>query len=88
MDAAPMHTDMIALLERTCRQLDLRYTNLISYAGHDAQPLSHFTPTGMIFVPSKGGVSHNPSEYTPWPDVVNGTNVLLQAVLNIAQSFD
>ena len=87
MDPARMHPDMVALFERICMQLDLRYTTLISYAGHDAQPMSHFTPTGLIFVPSQGGISHNSSEYTPWQDVVNGANVLLQAVLNIAQMY-
>ncbi len=87
IDAAPMHTDMMFVLERVCRQLELRHTSLVSYAGHDAQPLSHFTPTGMIFVPSVNGISHSPNEFTEWDDVVNGANVLLQAVLALTAQY-
>jgi N-carbamoyl-L-amino-acid hydrolase len=58
---------------------------LPSGAGHDAQTLAPLTPTGMIFVPSVGGVSHDPREYTAWEDVVNGANVLLRTVENLAR---
>jgi beta-ureidopropionase / N-carbamoyl-L-amino-acid hydrolase len=40
----------------------------------------------MIFVPSVGGVSHDPQEHTDWQDCVNGANVLLAAALRLAQS--
>ena len=52
-----------------------------SGAGHDAQHMARLCPSGMIFVPSVGGVSHAPKEFTRAPDVVNGANVLLQAML-------
>ncbi len=84
MDAAEMHPDMRGLLERVCMRMSMRHTSLVSYAGHDAQPLSHFTPTGMIFIPSVGGVSHNANEYSRWPDVLAGTNLLLQVVVDLA----
>ena len=52
-----------------------------SGAGHDAQMLARVCPTGMIFVPSKDGISHNPNEHTDREDLVAGANVLLQSVL-------
>ena len=61
----------------------LRHMPMSSGAGHDAQLLSRITPTGMIFVPSKGGVSHGPLEFTEWQDCANGANVLLGAALRL-----
>jgi N-carbamoyl-L-amino-acid hydrolase len=52
-----------------------------SGAGHDAQEIARITPMGMIFVPSVGGISHSPREYTKPEDIVNGANVLLNAVM-------
>jgi len=57
---------------------------LVSGAGHDAQALAAVTPSGMIFVPSVGGVSHDPAEHTHWQDCVNGANVLLASALALA----
>ena len=45
--------------------------------------MTHIAPTGMIFVPSVGGVSHSPKEYTSPQDMANGANVLLRTVLAI-----
>jgi acetylornithine deacetylase/succinyl-diaminopimelate desuccinylase-like protein len=54
-----------------------------SYSGHSAQILSRLIPCGMIFIPSVDGISHHPTEFTEWSDVVNGANVLLQTILNV-----
>ncbi len=64
--------------------LGLRYIYLASGAGHDAQSLAKLCPCGMIFVPSVGGVSHSPKEFSEWKDCLNGANVLLQATLRLA----
>ena len=64
-----------------------RYETLVSFfsgAGHDAQSLAGVCPVGMVFVPSVGGASHSPREFTRWVDCVNGANVLLQAALRMA----
>jgi len=50
----------------------------------DAQALASVTRSGMIFVPSAGGLSHDPGELTAWDDCVNGANVLLKAALALA----
>lgn len=64
--------------------LGLRYMSLPSGAGHDAQMLVEICPAGMIFVPSQGGASHSPREFTEWQDCVNGANVLLGTALRLA----
>jgi len=63
-----------------------RYSNISmpSGAGHDAQFFSDITPTGLIFIPSVGGVSHSPAEWTDWEDVERGANILLDAVTAMA----
>ena len=59
----------------------LTLTNRImpSGAGHDAQNLARVAPTGMLFVPSVGGVSHSGAEYTRPEDAEHGANVLLSS---------
>jgi len=64
--------------------LGLTHTPLVSGAGHDAQSLAKTCPAGMIFVPSEGGASHSPREFTRWEDCVNGANVLLGAAIRMA----
>jgi N-carbamoyl-L-amino-acid hydrolase len=54
-----------------------------SGAGHDAQAMAQLGPMGMIFVPSIGGISHSPKEFSRPNDVVNGANVLLATLLRL-----
>ncbi|MCJ1274764.1 hypothetical protein MMC21_002562 [Puttea exsequens] len=67
-----------ALLGNDHKKLSQR---LISGAGHDSVFTSKRVPTSMIFVPCRGGVSHNPEEYCSPEDCANGANVLIGAVL-------
>jgi acetylornithine deacetylase/succinyl-diaminopimelate desuccinylase-like protein len=46
--------------------------------------MSAFVPSGMLFIPSVNGTSHHPAELSRWDDVIDGTNVLLTAILNLA----
>ena len=74
---------MRRIIAKAARSLGLTHKLMPSGAGHDAQDMTHIAPTGMIFVPSAGGVSHSPKEYTSPQDMANGANVLLQTVLAI-----
>ena len=56
-----------------------------SGAGHDTQEMAMITSVGMVFVPSIGGISHSPKEYTKGVDMANGANVLLKTILAIDQ---
>lgn len=85
MPAATLAAGMIQVLEGACDDLGLTHTRLVSYSGHSPQILADFTDSGMIFIPSVNGVSHHPDEFTEWGDVVNGANVLLRAILKVAQ---
>jgi hydantoinase/carbamoylase family amidase len=70
--------------ERAAEALDLSHTRLMSFAGHDAQTLSQCTEAVMVFIPSRDGISHNPREYSTDEDCVNGANVILHTVLELA----
>lgn len=78
-----MDERMQRALEHGAARLGLAHQRLPSLAGHDAQSLAQVCPAGLLFVPSEGGFSHSPREFTPWPDCVNGANTLLHAVLSL-----
>ncbi|MDZ7363798.1 MAG: Zn-dependent hydrolase [candidate division KSB1 bacterium] len=73
------------LIAESARELGLSFKLMPSGAGHDAQEMARIAPAGMIFVPSVGGVSHSPKEFTKPEDMANGANVLLQTILKIDQ---
>lgn len=58
-------------------------TDMVSGAGHDAAHMATITPTAMIFVPSKDGLSHNEAEYTAPEECARGAEVLFQTILEI-----
>jgi beta-ureidopropionase / N-carbamoyl-L-amino-acid hydrolase len=60
----------------------LKVRDIVSGAGHDAAYVARVAPTAMIFVPCRGGVSHNEAEYTTQEQCAAGAQVLLQAVLH------
>jgi hydantoinase/carbamoylase family amidase len=59
-----------------CQELGLSHREMISGAYHDAMILAAKVPVGMVFVPSRAGVSHHPDEYTPPEQVAHGVDVL------------
>jgi len=75
---------VVDLVERTAQRLGHTTLRMPSGAGHDAQMVARMCPAGMVFVPSVGGISHNPAEFTAPEDLVAGANVLLQVVLELA----
>jgi len=76
---------MKAVIAVAAKSLGLTSRVMPSGAGHDAQYLARIGPMGMIFVPSVGGISHSPKEFTRPEDVVNGANVLLHTILAVDQ---
>jgi len=79
----PALTDngMRRLIDDAARSLGFSTRSMPSGAGHDAQEIARLGPIGMIFVPSIGGISHSPKEFSRPQDIENGANVLLRAVL-------
>jgi N-carbamoyl-L-amino-acid hydrolase len=82
VEFAPAIVDLVASV---ATELGHRVLRMPSGAGHDAQMLSRVCPAGMVFVPSIGGISHNPDEYTPDEDLVAGADVLLHVLLALAE---
>jgi N-carbamoyl-L-amino-acid hydrolase len=83
-DPVEFDPSVIDLVESTARRLGLSVMRLPSGAGHDAQMLARVCPTGMVFVPSRGGVSHNPGEYTSPEDLAAGAQVLADVLVELA----
>jgi N-carbamoyl-L-amino-acid hydrolase len=85
LNAEPAPTDerMRRIISASAEGLGLTFKSMPSGAGHDAQDMATIAPTGMIFVPSKGGISHSPKEFTSAEDMANGASVLYRTVLAI-----
>jgi beta-ureidopropionase / N-carbamoyl-L-amino-acid hydrolase len=83
VDKPPTHSNsgLLACIEASCDALGLTHQRMPSGAFHDAASMAAICPTAMIFVPSVGGVSHSPDEFTRDDDCVNGANVLLNALV-------
>jgi beta-ureidopropionase / N-carbamoyl-L-amino-acid hydrolase len=79
--AAPSDPRMRTIITEAAKGLGLSTRAMPSGAGHDAQAIALLGPMGMIFVPSVGGISHSPKEFSRPKDIVNGANVLLRTVL-------
>ncbi|HMF91137.1 MAG TPA: Zn-dependent hydrolase [Candidatus Angelobacter sp.] len=71
------------LIDATAKELGLSTRVMPSGAGHDAQEMAVIGPVGMIFIPSIGGISHSPKEFSTPSDIENGANVLLQTVVKV-----
>ena len=83
VDSDPAISDpkVMQWIDDSAASLGLTRQPMPSGAGHDAQEVSRIAPMAMIFVPSVGGISHSPKEFTKADDVTNGANVLLNAVI-------
>ncbi len=83
-DPVRMSPRVQATIEAAAGDLGLRVKRMPSGAGHDAQILAGVTDAGMIFVPSQGGRSHRPDEWSDWEAIERGANVLLGTLLRLA----
>lgn len=80
---APTDPRIRTLIGESAKELGLSTKQMPSGAGHDAQDMARLAPVGMIFIPSVGGISHSPREFSRPQDIANGANVLLGAVLRV-----
>ncbi len=79
---------LVALVETAAKRRGASVLRMPSGAGHDAQMFAPNCPTGMIFVPSRGGLSHNVREYTAPQEIGLGAEILLDVALTLAESRD
>lgn len=80
----PCHPEIVAAFRRQAEAMGLDTPVMPSGAGHDTQLMTQLTRAGMIFVPSAGGISHAPDEFTAWADVEAGCTLLLHTLLDVA----
>lgn len=79
------HPEIQTAIAQSCEAFGASYTHLPSRAGHDAQEIGRFTDMGMIFVPSRAGISHAEDEYTSPEQCALGANILLQTFMALDQ---
>lgn len=85
--AVPLDGGVQDAIESAARVLGLPSRRIASWAGHDASSFARVAPTGMIFVPSVGGISHAPDEQTTWPHVEAGIRVLAATICRLDSTF-
>jgi N-carbamoyl-L-amino-acid hydrolase len=83
---APTDPRIRSLISDAAHDLGLTTKLMPSGAGHDAQDMARLGPVGMIFIPSVGGISHSPREFSHPEDIANGANVLLHALIKLDRS--
>lgn len=83
IDIAPLQfaPEMIAVVRERANELGYSNMDMLSGAGHDAMNVARVAPTGMIFVPCKGGLSHNEAESATPDDLAAGAHVLLHTLV-------
>jgi beta-ureidopropionase / N-carbamoyl-L-amino-acid hydrolase len=72
---------------QAAQSLGILYINMQSGAGHDVQEMGKLGPIGLIFIPSKDGISHNPKEYSSPQEMSKGADVMLHTVLLLDKSL-
>jgi beta-ureidopropionase / N-carbamoyl-L-amino-acid hydrolase len=80
---APTDERIRRVISESAKELKLSTKLMPSGAGHDAQDMARLAPVGMIFVPSRGGISHSPREFSRPEEITNGANVLLRSLLKL-----
>jgi len=80
----PMSEGIMGIIKSACENQGVRHMKIHSGAGHDSQILSRVAPVGMIFVPSRGGISHNPEEFTEPELLEKGAEVLEETLYRLA----
>lgn len=83
-DPVPLDKRLLRVTRDLCDAKAVDYEIMPSGAGHDAMQMAKITPAGMIFVPSKRGISHNPLEWTDPADIALGAQLLMETMIRVA----
>lgn len=84
LEAAICDSGIVDIVMDVSRTLGYHAMQMHSGAAHDSMMMAAITRTAMIFVPSMGGRSHSPAEWTPWEEIEKGANVLLNTLYRLA----
>lgn len=74
-------------IEIASKKEEIFYKHMSSGANHDSMSMSYLTDVGMIFLPSKNGISHHPDEYTSWNDIETGAQIMMQSIYELMESY-
>jgi ureidoglycolate amidohydrolase len=77
--------NVVEVLTTVCRERGWPFLSMVSRAYHDSLFMSRLVPTGMLFIPCRGGVSHRPDEYAAPEDIVRGTLILAEALAKLSE---
>jgi allantoate deiminase len=80
LEPLPLAPEIVDVVERAAVKQGATHRRLPSGAGHDAMEVGRHAPTGMLFVPSRKGISHNPEEFTEPEHCELGARVLASAL--------
>lgn len=80
-----LSAEMQEFLQSLCDEHNMPVLHMPSGAGHDAMHMAEITHTGLVFIPCRAGISHNPAEWAELADIVSGVELLLAAVRKLAQ---
>ena len=88
METDPVETDreVCRILEESAGELGITSKRMLSGAGHDAMIMADIAKIGLVFVPSKGGRSHCPEEWTDYDQLQKGVEVVCAAVEKLAKA--
>jgi N-carbamoyl-L-amino-acid hydrolase len=76
---------ILAALEASAIEAGKTYKKMVARAYHDSSFVSCFAPTAMLFIPSRGGVSHRPDEYSSPEWIGSGVHVLARTLARLAE---
>lgn len=85
---AVLSKSVIHEIHKACLSEKIPFMNMISGANHDANAMSTLTDTGMIFVPSRNGISHHPEEFTSWGDIESGIRIMMSSLMNLHAKYN
>jgi N-carbamoyl-L-amino-acid hydrolase len=83
-DPVPLDKRLLRVTRQLCAEKAIDYEIMPSGAGHDAMQMAKITPAGMIFIPSRRGISHNPLEWTDPDDIALGAQLLMETMIRVA----
>jgi len=86
LDPVALDPGLVALLRDAAARFDIPAQVMPSGAGHDAQTMQAVAPSALIFVPSRGGISHAPQESSDWTDIEKGAQLMLNALIRLTSA--
>jgi beta-ureidopropionase / N-carbamoyl-L-amino-acid hydrolase len=83
-EPVPLDKRLVRLLKECCEDRNIPYEVMPSGAGHDAMQMAKITAAGMLFIPSRRGISHSPLEWSEPEDICLGAQLLLDSMIRVA----